>query len=61
MSAQGTRRIAPWREGQSVLARATFTRGEGMGYTTHHEGVRHVARVVVQVTTKTRGPPAANR
>jgi len=61
MSADIPRRIAPWRDGQGLLTRAAFTRGACVGYTTHHEGVRHVARCAAGSAAKGRGPPVGTR
>ena len=54
-------RIAPFREGQGVRARAAFTRGACVGYNAHHEGVRHVARCAAVMAAKGRGPPVTTR
>lgn len=48
-------------EREEARVRGNIAVGQAVGYTTHHEGVHYVARAVVEATTKTRGPPAANR
>jgi len=58
MSADTQRRVAPWRDGQGMRTRAAFTPGEGMGYTTHHEGVRYVAQMRGRSGHNARDPPA---